>query len=192
MGEKDVAVSTHLDLVQGSAQLRAAFPALAPDAEHASLLWRRRCRACEKVTHAMAAVPPTSGAPARAALKSFVLSVHGLRRGQSYANHAPHIPGCLTSLIYAVKAICCVYQMIRLDCYRIRHAHTVLRLCSMFPVQTMTAELKHMGAAGGACASGGQPGGVPLPHMLCRLQVMHTSRQMCILPSVQNLGCADP
>ena len=77
--------STYLDLVQGSAQLRAAFPALAPDTEHASLLWRRRCRACEKVTHAMAAVPSTSGAPARAALKALCC----LCMGCAGASHTP-------------------------------------------------------------------------------------------------------
>ena len=48
--------------MQASAQLREAFPALTPNTEHASILWRRRCRACERVTQAMAAALPAAGA----------------------------------------------------------------------------------------------------------------------------------
>lgn len=47
--------------LQSAHDLREAFPALAPRAGNASLLWQRRCRACEVVSEAMAAVPQPSG-----------------------------------------------------------------------------------------------------------------------------------
>ena len=125
--------STHLDLVQGSAQLREAFPALAPDTEHASLLWRRRCRACEKVTQAMATVPLASGAPARAALKTSCCLCMGYAEGS-------HAPNSWMLDIRHQSIVVCTKDKAGLP------LHELYSGTAACPVQTMTAELKHMGA----------------------------------------------
>ena len=149
--------STHSYLVQGSAQLREAFPALAPDTEHASLLWRRRCRACEKVTQAMAAVLPASGAPAGVAQRPVM-------RPRSWMLDISHISQQSTILCTKDKAGLPLPSA----------GSSVLRHCNMSCADD-DGRIEAHGCTGGACASGGQPGAVSLPYMLCRLQVMHAS-----------------